>query len=523
MSTNIKMSENDEKLKLMLKRRNLSKGAMKNYNTVFKELYNLFGVTPSDIVRIGKTDQKPTLNKETGIFDVLDLEDRAVTKYQFGYHEYLENKGLSNQTIKMKLDTFRALLGEYDIQKPKPIKIVIKKDRIRDEDIVSWRDVESALSFCKGIRDKAIISFFATTGLRSSDVRSLRIQDLITACSIYFEEDEEKTMDNLLNKNPEDIAPCWELMPKKTDKKSQLCVTFNTPECTGYVWQYLNERMASDIKNGGDGVLNPNEPLFATSKKKPLTSTAIEQMFQRLNRKLGDKKDKNGRYGKFRAHSLRKLFSTTCRRNLPNVFINSDKTSEVDIISIFTGHVPPNESNSKVYEAIESDSPDSYLRKTYQALIPYLSIKEIEIKDFKTSQYKELEEEHEALKKEVELQNSSMQREFDEQKEQYEKRINHLENVNRELSSELKNLRRQVLQMANQNNIMFIQKSIKDNELVNHCNLGNKVLELYISDIEDNPMLFVDNQYIDKLVTRAFHDLPEKDKKGYYEEFLSKK
>ncbi len=523
MTTKTKFSETDEKLKLMIKRRSLSKGAIKNYNTVFNELYSLFEVTPSDIVRIGKTDQKPIFDNETGIYDMLDLEDRAITKYQFEYYEYLENKGLSNKTIKLKLDMFRALLGEYDIQKPKPIKIVIKKDRIRDEDIVSWRDIESALSFCKGIRDKAIISFFATTGLRNSDVRSLTIQDLITACSIYFEENEEKTIENLLNKNPEDIAPCWELMPKKTDKKSQLCVTFNTPECTEYIWQYLNERIAFNIKNGDDGALNPNEPLFATSKKKPLTSTAIEQMFQRLNKKLGDKKDKNGKYGKFRAHSLRKLFSTTCRRNLPNVFINSDKTSEVDIISIFTGHVPPNESNSKVYEAIESDNHDSYLRKTYQALIPYLSIKEIEIKDFKTSQYKELEEEHEAFKEQVKLQNSSMQREFDEQREQDKKRINHLENVNRELSSELKTLKRQVIQMANQNNILLIQDHIKDKEIVNHCNLGNKILELYISDIEDNPTILVTNQYIDELVNRAFNDLPEKDKKGYYEEFLSKK
>ena len=522
MSTNTKMSETDEKLKQMIKRRNLSKGAIKNYNTVFNDLYNLFDVTPSDIVRIGKREQKPYVDKETGGYDILDLEDRTVTKYQFEYYEYLENKKLSNKTIKQKLNIFRALLGEYDITKPKPINIVIKTDRIRDEDIPNWREVEKGMSFCKGIRDKAIISYIATTGLRSSDVRSLSIQDLVNACSIYFEENEEKTIENLLNKNPEDIVPCWELMPKKTDKKSQLCVTFNTPECSEYIWQYLNERIAIDIKNGGGGVLNPNEPLFATSKKKPLTSTAIEQMFQRVNKKLGGKKDKNGKYGRFRAHSLRKLFSSTCRQKLPYAVINSDKTSEIDIVSIFTGHVPPNESNSRVYEAIESDSHDSYLRKTYQGLMKYLSIKEIEVKDFKTEQYKEIEEKHKAFKEHVENQNVAMQRDFDEQKEKYEKRINHLENVNKELSSELETVKRQVLQMANQNNILVIQDYIKDNELVNHCNLGNKVLELYISDIEDNPTKLVTYQYIEELINRAFDDLPEKDKKEYYEEFLIK-
>ena len=288
-------------------------------------------------------------------------------------------------------------------------------DRIRDEDIVFWREVESALSFCKGIRDKSIISFFATTGLRSSDVRSLTIGDLIKACDIYFEEGEERTIDNLLAKNPEEIRPCWETMPSKTIKNSQLCVTFNTPEASTYLWQYLNERVEYNIRKGRKE-LEPKDPLFATSTNHELKSTAIEQLFQRINKQLGGKMDKNGKYSRFRSHSLRKLFTTTCRRNLTQVVVNSDKTSEVDIVSIFTGHIPPNESNSRVYEAIESDTHDSYLRKTYLALSPFLSIKEIEVKDIKTQQYMDLEEQNEALRQQLEAQAVSMQREMDEQK-----------------------------------------------------------------------------------------------------------
>lgn len=97
----------------------------------------------------------------------------------------------------------------------------------------------------------------------------------------------------------------------------------------------------------------------------------LEKLYQRLNQRLGNKKYKNGIYGKFRKHSMRKLFSTTCRKNMLNITINSDKTTEIDIVSIFTGHVPPNESNSKVYEAIPDDSEDSYLREIYFKLVPY--------------------------------------------------------------------------------------------------------------------------------------------------------
>ena len=74
-------------------------------------------------------------------------------------------------------------------------------------------------------------------------MRRLTIGDLVKACDIYFEDDEEKTINNLLAKNPEEIYPCWEIMPLKTSKKSQLCVTFNTPEASTYIWQYLNNRI----------------------------------------------------------------------------------------------------------------------------------------------------------------------------------------------------------------------------------------------------------------------------------------
>ena len=504
MTTKAKFSETDSRLSVLIERRELTKGAIKNYNTVFREIYELFKLTPTDIVRIGKREQKPFLDNETKQYDLLELEDRTVTKIQFQYYNHLKSKNLTERTLKLKLNTFRALLTEYDIVKPKNIKITIPNDRVRDDDIVSWREVESALSFCKGIRDKAIISFFATTGLRSSDVRRLTIGDLIKACDIYFEDGEEKTINNLLTKNPEDIMPCWEIMPKKTEKNSQLCVTFNTTEASIYLWQYLHKRVEYNIKKGRRD-LEPKDPLFATSTNKELKSTAIEQMFQRVNTQLGDKMDKNGKYRRFRSHSLRKLFSTTCRRNLTQVVVNSDKTSEIDIVSIFTGHVPPNESNSRVYEAIESASHDSYLRKTYLALSPYLSIKDIEIKDIKTQQYKDLEEQNEALRQQLEAQAVSMQREMDEQKEQYEKKIRHVESVNSALSSQVLDIQNQLDNLANANDLKRIQEYISGHELVEEYNLSSIISEYYKEDVKKEDFAGVTDSYIEDLIMMAFN------------------
>lgn len=499
--TKKKFSEDDIRLSKLIERRNLSDSAIKNYNTVFNEIYDLFGVTPSDIVRMAKREQKPFKDKETGEYDIIELEDRTITQYQFDYYKDLKDKNLSNKTIKLKLDTFRALFKEYNIEKPNPQKIDIQTDRVRDEDIVSWREVETAMSFCKSIRDKAIISFLATSGLRKSDLIKLKIKDLICACNIYFDDNEEKTIDNLLSKDAENIIPCWEFMPSKTIRKSHICVTFNTPESSVYIWQYLNDR----IKKDENGILGNEEPLFATSTKKSLHSTTIEQLFQRLNKRLGDKSDKNGKYGRFRAHSLRKLFSTTCRRNITQVVVNSDKTSEIDIVSIFTGHVPPNKSNSDVYEAIETDSHDSYLRKTYLALIPYLSIKDIEIKDIKTEQYMDLEEQNMILQEKLDAQGVLMQRELDEQREAYEKKIRALESVNSALSTQVNDIQKQIDDMANANNINKIQEYIVDNEKVNEYDLSDKVMELYRSDIEENNSIIVTTSYIDTLITRAYN------------------
>lgn len=469
----IKFSQEDPKLSLMIKRRGLSNFAIKNYNTVFNEIYELFKLTPSELITLAKYEEK-LFKTEDGGWDIRELDDRTITKIQYDYKSFLDSKGLSDRTIKLKLDTFRAILGEYGIEKPKTIKIYIPKDRIREKDIVSWSDVERAMDICNGIRDKSIISLMATSGLRGVDVVSMSIKTIVDACSIYFGEYEEHTIENLLAKSPDDIVPCFELMPSKTKKKSQLCVTFCTPEATGYLWQYLKDRIYDDIQKGGDGTLDPNAPLFLSGKHNVnggfLRSDAISRIFKKINDRMGEEKDINGKYGKFRKHSLRKLFSSTYRKNITKVFVNADKTSEIDILSIFTGHIPPNESNSKVYEAIPEDSHESYLRQTYFALIPYLSIKPTEVCVVNSKEAKNFDDKIKALEKESRLKDAHYQRELEEK------------------DKEIANLKRQLVQTINKvEETSNAMEKLTINKTFN--NITNAILNYYDEHYSDGEML----------------------------------
>lgn len=419
MTKGIQFTETDTKLKRLCTRRKggLSDNRKQTYNNVFNEIYKLTGYTPSDIVRIAKEEEKGFI--KNGIVEKIDIDDRTVTEIQFKYADSLNDntdrdKPLTPATKELKMLAYRSLLSEYQIEKPLPIDFNNTRERVRDSDIPSWRDVEKAMSLIKSPRDKAILGMAATTGLRVSDLVKLDINDFITACSIYFDEDEEHTLENLLKKNPDHLVPCWELNPKKTDKFKIFAVTYNTPEVTNYLFDYLKYRINLDERKGGDGTIGVDEALFANQRGGFLQTNSVGARFREINRKMGGERDRNGIYSKFRIHNLRTLFQTTCRRSLPQVVVKSDKTFEGDLVNIFTGHSTKDNPLAYAYEAIPNDSHDSYIRKAYEALIPFLSIQPTDVKDFKTENYKEWEEEKDAIQKRMDVQAVQHQREMEE-------------------------------------------------------------------------------------------------------------
>ena len=386
----MKFSETDPKLINLLQRRKLSKGRIKQYNTTFTELHEITEKTPSQILKIAKDEQQPFTDKH-GNPRILEMDDRTIYSYQYVYDRYLSKKGNGERTKDEKLKTFRSFLKEYNIDLPHPIKYDTKTERTREEDLPTWDNVKKSLKYCKSLRDKTIVLFIATSGMRESDVVNLSIEDLIKAIKIY----EINTVEEFY-KNEEDIIPCWDFIPQKTSKDGNICITYNTHECIDYLKKYLEDRVNNNYS------VELDDPLFRSKKTGDYLNTdSIDKLFQKLNKSLKLGKDKNGIYGKFRPQNLRKLFSTTCRKNITNVIVNKDKTTEIDIVSVFTGHTPPNMNNSDVYDAVSSDSFDNYLRVTYTALLPFLSVGKVkihQITDEGTKKIKKLEKENKELK-----------------------------------------------------------------------------------------------------------------------------
>lgn len=294
----MKFTETDEKLRRLAERRNISKSREKTYNTAFREIYNLIGKTPSEIVTEAKKEQQPFID-ENGIPRNLEIEDRTITRYQELYIKYQNSTNQAEATKETNLLAFRCLLGEYNIKLPKSHKFNIPKYRVRLKDLPTYDNVCDGLKYFKNPRDKAMVALIATSGIRESDVVSFSVGDFLNATAIYHDGD----LEDLLSKNPLDIVPIWDFYPSKTKNEGNLCITFNTGECTKFIFQHLEERIEKNIS-----IAHNSSLFYGLRSPHFLQARTVINLCKKINMELGLGLDRNGKYGKFRGHNLRKLF-----------------------------------------------------------------------------------------------------------------------------------------------------------------------------------------------------------------------
>jgi integrase len=362
---------NDPKLKKILdiKKKNISKSRKKIYTIVLEDIYKITGFTPTQLIKKLKEDQTPFIERNTIVFK--DMDDRIVTEIFEQYYLYLlENKKTSIRTIDSYLNTLRTFLGLYNIELPDKIELDVPKIIIKKGDIPDLKDIRFALENTKHVRDKAIILFLATTGIRSGDMRNFTIKDLLEATEEYH----EGTIKSLLSSKYSSIIPTWHFIPSKTAKKGNVCVTFNTPECSELILTYLRNHREN---------LTEKDYLFASIRNKKLPSRTLLDMFKRLNDNVFGRTDKNKRF--FRGHSLRKFFISTCNHN----------SGDLAKVNLLSGH----SNKSSVHDAYNEVNTE-VMKRFYTKLIPFLSIRDTRVHDVEPAELVKLKNKVKTLEEE---------------------------------------------------------------------------------------------------------------------------
>ena len=186
---------------------------------------------------------------------------------------------------------------------------------------------------------KAIFSLIFSSGMTPTVLSKLTLNDFLIACDDYFGDGEEKTLNNLLIKNPWDIIPQWEF-------KSDYKITFNTPESTFYIFMYLKDKRMADLDNLDD-------PLFKSGENNFLTASKISSYVTKFN-KLGFEN------GYFKSKKLIKTFELVCNQHL-----NLEKEHKENIIELFL------RGNKQYF--MKSANSNVELKEYYKLIVPFLT------------------------------------------------------------------------------------------------------------------------------------------------------
>lgn len=352
----------DPKLQRMFTKKNLSDSRKKMYIYNFNKMYQLTGLTPSELIAEAKNEQRPTLDENNQII-FKDVDDRTVTEYIYQFYSHMLEKKLRPATMKTKLGLICSFYHNYKIELPDNIQISLPKQIIREGGIPSLEDIKKGVNQARYLKYKAIILLIASSGIRSGDIRHFKVGDFLNATRKYH----NGTLEDLLDCKT-DIVPTWEFIPRKTKRQGNICITFNTPEASRYIIDYLKKRQL----NGEN--LNKDSFLFTSAWKKQYSIKGFLWIFSSVNDELFGKDHTNRNF--FRAHNLRKFFLSTFRK----------KTNDLFTLKVVAGHSFA-KNNDENYQEV----PVNEIKKQYMQVIPFLSIKDTRVHTIKSKEFSKLE------------------------------------------------------------------------------------------------------------------------------------
>ena len=291
---------------------------------------------------------------------------QTIRKQLINFRAYLYENYKKN-TAHIHLTRVKAFLQHYEIEIGKLPYYSTKKAEPSipiNPDLMVDRDI---LRLCINVKNpllKAITLFMSSTGMTKIDTLNLTVQDFIDATQEYHNTNHLHNALYLLKDNHQAVGT-WQNF--KREKTGQIYFTFNSPESTIAIAQYLLTREK----------LTTESPLFNISYK------YMSDLFKDTNDLL--RLGKNGQYSRFASHMLRRYHTTQL----------TEAGMDMNKINILEGRKPEN----VAYQSYIKIKP-SRLKEEYIKALPYLVIEDYtkvktELDNVK-EENKKLKEENEA-------------------------------------------------------------------------------------------------------------------------------
>lgn len=282
---------------------------------------------------------------------------RRIKKRLIGYQLHLQKSGRKYNTITAHISRIKTFYKYYEIPLPQLPRLKNKENK-KLNNIPSHDDIKRVLLHTN-TRNKALITFMASSGVSRNETANLTIQDFITSTVEYHNtpHDIYKALQTL--EYSDHIIPTWEIHRQKTSKSYY---SFSSNESSRYIIQMLRERRHKKR-------LYPDDRLFG------VVPTTITTIYRRLNETLDFGVTETGGTF-FHAHAMRSFFASVLFSE------GLDYTS----IEFMLGH-----SIGKVQEAYIMANPEKQKQK-YVRLVDKVSFLEnIQYQDISSVEKKELE------------------------------------------------------------------------------------------------------------------------------------
>ena len=259
-----------------------SKGTKTNYTIALNSYTTFHHASFNELIREAENDEENNIKRSK----------RRIKQRLIQYRLHLQKEDYKPNTIKMYMAMIQKMYKYNDIDIP-PLPPIRVTQTETFEDIPTHQEITKAITNSR-TKNKALITFIASTGLRRSDVAKLTIQNFIDATVTYHENKYNDLITLVLYlEKQEPLVPTWNITDKKTGINH---LSFSSHESSMYILVMLKERILLENACSNDLLFN-------------IKPDSISKNFRNLNTKLGMGWKETRRH--FHPHALRKYFATT--------------------------------------------------------------------------------------------------------------------------------------------------------------------------------------------------------------------